>query len=345
MSELYVEERGSRRWLAAWAATGREPFAHPDFGPLFAGPDHECLAVCWDDDDGQVLLPLQVRGLPDDLAASLGDGAWRDATSPYGYGGPFVAGQPDLTAFWEACLAWMRDERVLAGFVRGSVVGSAAADPEPIGVSSVPLSENVVVGLDLGADERWRRYEHKVRKNVKKALRHGLTTTVSPTFTDVAGFTDVYVGTMDRRSAAEFYRFDEAFFRQLAASLPESHWVADTRDESGALVSTELVLVGDRHCYSFLGGTRREAFSMSPNDLLKHAVIDHAADAGLSGYVLGGGYAPGDGIFRYKRAFDPTGVVPFNGIQVVADQDTYDAACAAVDAPEGSFFPRYRTPA
>ena len=344
MSGLTIEQRGSERWLASWAATGREPFAHPEFGPLFAGPGHECVAICWQDDGGQVLLPLQVRGLPDELAASLGDGTWRDATSPYGYGGPFVAGQPDLAAFWEACLDWMRDARVLACFVRGSVVGSASADPEPGGVRTVPLSENVVVGLGVDADERWRRYEHKVRKNVKKARRHGLSTTVAPQFSDITGFTDVYAGTMDRRSAGEFYRFDEDFFRRLAAALPGSHWVADTRDEDGVLVSTELVLVGERHCYSFLGGTRREAFSMSPNDLLKHDVIEHAAEAGLSAYVLGGGYAPGDGIFRYKRAFDPTGVVPFNGIQVVADKDTYDAACAAAGASEGTFFPRYRAP-
>ena len=254
-----------------------------------------------------------------------------------------MAGQPDLPAFWGACLAWMRDEHVLAPYVRGSVVGPVAADlPAPDGVRAVPLADNVVVGLDLDAEERWRRYEHKVRKNVKKARRHGLTTTVGPEFTDAAGFADVYAGTMDRRAAGEFYRFDEAFFRRLGEVLPGSFWVADTRDEDGALVSTELVLVGDHHCYSFLGGTRREAFPMSPNDLLKHDVIDHAADAGLSAYVLGGGYEPGDGIFRYKRAFDPSGVVPFVGIQIVGDGAAYDRACDAAGAPEGTFFPRYR---
>ena len=83
---------------------------------------------------------------------------------------------------------------------------------------------------------------------------------------------------------------------------------------------------------------------MAPNDLLKHDVIEHAAAGGLSAYVLGGGYAPGDGIFRYKRAFDPTGVVPFMGIQVVADQPHYDAACEVAGAPAGTFFPRYRAP-
>ena len=120
--------------------------------------------------------------------------------------------------------------------------------------------------------------------------------------------------------------------------------MADTRDEDGTVVSTELVLRGDRTCYSFLGGTRQEAFPMSPNDLLKHDVIEHAAAAGLEHYVLGGGYQQGDGIFRYKKAFDPTGTVPFHGVQLVPDADAYEAACSAASAPDTSFFPRYRAP-
>ena len=73
-------------------------------------------------------------------------------------------------------------------------------------------------------------------------------------------------------------------------------------------------------------------------------MIDHAADLGLSAYVLGGGYEPGDGIFRYKRAFDPTGVVPFVGVQVIGDQARYDRTCEAAGAPETPYFPRYRAP-
>ena len=83
---------------------------------------------------------------------------------------------------------------------------------------------------------------------------------------------------------------------------------------------------------------------MSPNDLLKHDVIEHAAAAGLEHYVLGGGYQAGDGIFRYKRAFDPTGIVPFHGVQLVPDAEAYDEACSSTGAPDTSFFPRYRAP-
>ena len=338
-------ENSSLAWLEAWHHTGREPFAHPGFGGLFAGVTDLCVAAWWEEDGGHVLLPLVLRPLPPALAAHEEVDGWVDGTSPYGYGGPFVQGTPDMGAFYEELLTWMRDSRVLASFLRGSVVGSAAPDVEPMGLRRVHLADNVVVGLDVGPEARWRRYEHKVRKNVNKARRHGLTTTVASDFTDVRAFTEVYGVTMARRSASRFYRFDEDFFERLRTTLTGSFWVADTRDEEGQLVSTELVLVGERHCYSFLGGTRQEAFSMSPNDLLKHDVIDYATEAGLRSYVLGGGYTPEDGIYRYKRSFAPTGVVPFWGVQLVADQSRYEAACSAVPTTDATFFPRYRAPA
>jgi CelD/BcsL family acetyltransferase involved in cellulose biosynthesis len=345
VSGLYVEHRGSARWLAFWEATGHEPFAHPEFGRLFAAPDDETVAVCWEDGGGRVLLPLVLRAVPEDVPAPAVDGltdGWRDAVSPYGYGGPFVSGDPDLTAFYAALLARMRDDRVLSAFVRGTVVGPVVADPMPDGVRAVHLADNVVVGLGVPAEERWRRYEHKVRKNVNKARRNGVTTTVSDVLDDPEGFAEVYGTTMQRRAASAFYRFDADFFASLGQALAGSYWVADTRAEDGTVVSTELVLRSDRTCYSFLGGTRQEAFSMSPNDLLKHDVIEHAAASGLEHYVLGGGYQPGDGIFRYKKAFDPTGIVPFHGIQLVPDAGAYEVACSAAGVADVSFFPRYR---
>lgn len=340
-----TESVGSKRWSELWRVTGREPFAHPDFVRLFAGPGDRPVAFCWEDDGGVALLPLVVRALPDEAQGAVGRTGLTDVVSPYGYGGPFCAGSPDLAACYAALLEWMRHTGVVSGFVRGTVVGPVGPDVDVAGARVLHLADNVVVGLGLPAEERWRRYEHKVRKNVNKARRNGLSTTVSDGFADVATFSDIYSSTMDRRSAAAFYRFDADFFAAFGRDLAGSFWVADTHDEDGAVVSTELVLRGDRTCYSFLGGTRREAFPMSPNDLLKHDVIDHAADAGLAHYVLGGGYDPGDGIFRYKKAFDPTGLVPFHGVQLMPDVDTYEAVCAASGAPDSSFFPRYRAPA
>jgi hypothetical protein len=70
-------------------------------------------------------------------------------------------------------------------------------------------------------------------------------------------------------------------------------------------------------------------------------------------YVLGGGAAPGDGIFRYKLGFAPRGEVPFHVGSRIYDRVQYDNlidARAMSETSQGSrwepkagFFPAYRS--
>lgn len=352
MSQGDVEVLGATggdrvRWLAAWEATGREPFAHPGYLEVLAPDDATCHAVIARSIHGTALLPFVLRRVPRRIA---GAAQLSDAVSPYGYGGPFGPREV-VDRLWVGYLDWMRSHGVVTFFGRLSLGYEPPAEPPP-GVTIQAVADNVVVDLTRSAEDQWRHYDHKVRKNVNKASRAGLSATVAPRFADVAEFAGLYEDTMERRGADPFYRFGADFFGRLAANLRGSCLVAEVRDADGALVSAELVLLSDRSLYSFLGGTRREALPSGANDLLKHTVIEHGRAAGLSAYVLGGGYRAGDGIFRYKRSLDRDGVVPFRVAQIVADVETYDRlvgvpahlADSAVD-PGAAFFPAYRATA
>lgn len=343
MTTLRIAESGAPEWHRLWESTGREPFAHPSYLGLTLESDERAVAVCWADGGGEALLPLVLRPLPDDAGTQAVAPGWCDAISPYGYGGPFVAGEPDLAAFFAALVGWMRDERVLTGFVRTSLGVDLPSDTVE-GLEAVHLTDNVVVSLARVAEDRWQHYDRKVRKNVNKARRHDLRVEVRDDFGDVAEFVSVYHGTMDRRGAEGRYWFGADYFEGVRDRMAGSYWVADVLDPDDRVLSTELVLKGDTHCYSFLGGTHAEAFPMAPNDLLKHEVIEHAARQGLTGYVLGGGYQPDDGIFRYKRAFDPDGVVAFRGIRLTSSAETYRSLSALRPDVDPRFFPAYRAP-
>ena len=108
------------------------------------------------------------------------------------------------------------------------------------------------------------------------------------------------------------------------------------------MISCELVLTSDQTFYSFLGGTRPEAFQSRPNELLKDSVCDVGCEEGKEWYVLGGGVAPGDGFFRYKLAFSPGGAVPFYTWQGVGDPERYSAAVTSSRVSDDCFFPAYR---
>lgn len=113
----------------------------------------------------------------------------------------------------------------------------------------------------------------------------------------------------------------------------------------GRIVSTELVIYGAEHAYSYLGGTDKETFDLRPNDFLKYEIIKWTKEKGLKSFVLGGGYGADDGIFQYKLCLAPNGVQEFYIGRRIFDRQAYDTLVALRgDEPlNEKFFPLYRS--
>jgi hypothetical protein len=336
-------------WAALWTESDREPFAHPAYAALFAGPEERTVLLAIGDQPQPILVPLILRPADQLPWTSEPPGQPLDATSPYGYGGPFGASERTAVPALAALHRWASDEGLCSAFLRLSLDAPLEPGAPHEGIEIVETAENVRVDLRRTAEEIWTGYEHKVRKNVKKALRAGCTVQRDDDFTDLDSFLAVYLSTMSRRNAAEWYHFDRSFFTALADEMPGCFSVFYVRDGNGHVVSAELVLKSDRHLYSFLGGTLAEAFPMAPNDLLKHHVIDYGRNTGRETFALGGGARRGDGIFTYKRAFDPSGVHMFRTARVISDAArytrlVYERSSRSGAPVAGDFFPAYRAP-
>lgn len=340
MTELVIWDARVRADRDAWIALydawpDREVFAHPAYVALFATPTERPLAAFARFGDGWVLYPFILRPLEDGEA---------DLTTPYGYGGPFRHGNADAPAFWAAFDAWAASQRVVSEFVRLSLFPEQRlAYP---GQTEVKL-QNVVCSLLPDEDALWSGFDHKVRKNVNKAKRSGVTIEIDTGPERLDEFLRIYETTMDRREARKSYYFSRAFFETIASALQGGYAFLHAL-VGGRIVSTELALVSAHNVYSFLGGTEEAAFDLRPNDLLKYELIRWAKREGRSRFVLGGGYAPDDGIFKYKRAFAPNGLYPFEVGTRVLDRAAYDElverrrAADAAWSPLPGFFPAYR---
>jgi hypothetical protein len=336
-------------WLRLWRSwPGREVFAHPEHGRLFARPGDRLVCAVGELDRATILLPLVVRPLASEPWTRPGESRW-DAVTPYGYGGPFAfgTGPRDVAAFWRAYKRWCAAQRVVSTFARLSLFPEQRA---ALPLAPEVRSPNVVRSLAGGLDAVWDDYAHPVRTNIRAAERAGVRVEIDRTGARLDAFFAIYDHTMRRRAAAPFYFFPRAFFEALVDRLA-GQFVFVHALAGGEVVSSELVLCSEERVYPFLGGTRAEAFSLRPNDALRHHAIAWAISEGKSAFVLGGGLVSEDGIFRHKRAFARRGVVPFEVACLVHDaaacrELVHDRVRAAPPgapwSPRPQFFPPYR---
>lgn len=323
-------------------------FFNPDYGKLYEEIEGgTCETFEYSGAGGTIRnmfikrpVPWLINGVP-----------YYDVTTPYGYGGPVVtAGEPSeamISKYYTAWLNYCRDNRIVAEFVRFHLFDNIALrDAFPGEVTHV--SDNVVRMLSDDIDDIWMQFEHKVRKNVKKAQSNDLIVTTDAIGDHLDDFLKIYYDTMQRNNAKEYYSFGRTYFQNIIDSLRGKFeffnvWHEDT------IISTELVLCSECYTYSFLGGTLDEYYPMRPNDLLKYEIIKWSKETGRKAFVLGGGYGSNDGIYRYKKAFAPGDDVPFYIGKRIVDLDMYSKLIelrklqnTAFDAAS-NYFPLYRS--
>ena len=337
-------------WLAHWQAwPGREVFAHPAYVRLFAKPDDRVVCAALSTANGGVLYPFLLRPVTTEPWFNNGGAAW-DIVTPYGYGGAFAwnCTTEETESFWSQFHAWTESSGVVSSFARLSLFDGQQL---PFNGDVAVDRPNIVRRLDLTPEELWHDYEHKVRKNVNRAKRSGLTGEMDAEGRRLDDFLAIYQSTMERREADGGYFFPRKFFEAIVRDLAGQYIFCHVLD-GVRVVSTELVLVSTENIYSFLGGTLADAFALRPNDLLKHEIILWGRQAGKHAFVLGGGYAGEDGIYRYKKSFAPHGSMPFCLGRCIHNADAYgrlvecrrqwEMSQGNAWMPKPDYFPEYR---
>ncbi len=280
-----------------------------------------CAAMMFD--TNVVLYPF-VRRNVGRLTGQSRLGRIYDITSMYGRGGIIVS-QPltaDVRAFHAAMADYCRETAVFCGFDRfHPVIGNqvwAAPDAKVQDVGGF-----VVVDLRPEMTAIEASFKPSVRKDLRKAERNGIVCFAETNCDHLAEFVAVYNQTMNRNAAAEFYYFPEEYFAALSRELSgQFHFFYAV---AGAeIVSCELVLHYGKFGHSFLGGTKRDALSLCANPMLKWEIIRALKQRGCEHFLLGGGARPDDGIFNFKKAYAPEGVLPSRIGGMIWDHGSYE---------------------
>ena len=318
----------------------RHPYYRLEFFEIFAAGTENMICFAWQNKADLILNPGYLNPIP-------GSDRYFDFISPYGYSGPIsnVTEPETFHVFWNACDSWLKDQNAVSEFIRFSL-----NDVPDTYNGTVVRSLSNIKGTIIDPEAQWMAFDHKVRKNVKRANREQLSFSIVSGSDISSGQLDefhrIYTSTMERNKAASHFFYSHEDFARYAAHNPEYCAFAFVHDQDEA-VSVEMILISDDSIFSFLGGTERQAYPKRPNDLLKFELINWARDRQLNYFVLGGGYGAEDGIFQYKRAFFPQDVTGWYTGRKILDENIYQEICNAVDVsakPDlaADFFPEYR---
>lgn len=327
---LEIFEKGETLWDRTWGdmpSSQRDVFARRCYYEAFSAPDELAIPECavLRDHRGIIMHPY--------FRCPLTRYEWLDAPpdrfdliSAYGYSG--IYGNVECPDLVDDYLQMFNEYCNSTGIVAEVVRLNPLMDVPPSLRKTHRLlraNSQVVVDCQRSDEDIFGSYLHNNRKNVKKALRSG----VSIIRESVDGrrfgdFRKIYEDTMQRRCAREGFLFPEVFYQKLHEGLSEKIQVFYSVLE-GISISAELVLCSDSSVYSFLGGTLKEYYDIRPNNLLKHEIIKWARDNGYGFFLLGGGPEGNDGIYEYKRSFAPQGVIDYHLASRVYDHELYQA--------------------
>jgi CelD/BcsL family acetyltransferase involved in cellulose biosynthesis len=305
--------------------------------------------ILFNSKEGHLLVayPLLLRAVSElPFVGCTSSEAW-DAASPE-YTGPLalepcteVVGRAFRRLFDQYC----QDNRIVTEFAHLHPWRTAPGSCRP---ENVHLDREIIyVDLTQSEEDLWRNsLTRACRKNISRARSEKMRVFAAEKPDQICQFHQIYLHTMDRNQAQTKYYYPLEFFMDFHERMSVNARFA-LAEHSGKIVAGTLFLHDDHDVFSYLGGAYHADQGVRPTNALIYETIRWARDEGKRRLILGGGYAPNDGIFRFKASFSPLRA-GFSVYRQVHMPDRYGSLCAewavhhGADPQHDSFFPQYR---
>lgn len=245
-----------------------------------------------------------------------------DWETPYGYGGPLtdtpISNKTQL-AFKNEIEAYCRKHNIVSQFVRfHPLLGNY--DVLPLVIETRYLRDTIFM-VTNNPEQIMADMDSKNRNMVRKAQKNGVTI-VKKEISDVEDFISMYNETMQKNDAEEYYTFQKSYFDSLTA-MQDNAFVLYAMYED-IPISGSIMYYNDRYMHYHLSGSRTEYRKFSPSNLLLYKAACWASENGIKQFHLGGGMAPDDSLFGFKKQFNKNGRASFVVGRTIFDQEAYE---------------------
>ena len=304
--------------------------------------DGQPLLFFYEDADTRGINVVMKRYISNDgLALNNDQEQHFDFSTPYGYGGWIIEGDKTCELF-DTYEKWCLNNNIITEFVRFHPV---LMNNRVCENSYEVIRLGKVITLDTTSPEIiWSNLTSKNRNCIRKAQKNNVKFYNGQYPQIYKIFKDIYIKTMDRDNADEYYYFNQEFYDSILNDLPYNAQVFYA-EYKGDIIAASIMLMSNGKMNYHLSALLKEYAALGVSNLLLYFAAVWASNNGYKTFYLGGGVGSNeDNLFKFKKSFfRGEDLYSFYIGKKIFDQKVYDKLVKKNGTQEASFFPQYRS--
>lgn len=272
-----------------------------------------------------------------------------DITTPYGYGGFIVEGNPtesNLAKLEFEYRDYCKKNSIVSEFVRFHPVLNNVNKMENVYDNVVNLGQTITMKLE-SRNQIWNDLKGKNRNVIRKAQKAGVKIYWGRNPELFKKFIEMYKSTMDKDDAEDYYYFNEDFYKSILNDFKYNSMMFYAVLEE-KIIAMSMILFSNRKMHYHLSASYRDYLSYAPTNLILYEAACWGCEHGLEFFHLGGGLGgKEDSLFKFKKAFYKNSDTSFAIGKKIFNKEKYEEMLnirmKEVDFDsETNFFPAYR---
>ena len=162
--------------------------------------------------------------------------------------------------------------------------------------------------------------DSKNRNMVRKAQKNDVSI-IKKDITEFEEFIPMYIETMKKNGAEEYYIFQRNYFESLITMKDNAFILYAIYKDIP--ISGSIIYYNDRYMHYHLSGSYTEYRKYSPSNFLLYTAACIASEIGIKQFHLGGGMSPDDSLFGFKKQFNKYGRASFFVGRTIFNMDAY----------------------
>lgn len=284
-----------------------------------------------------------------EIPIKIDDNVYYDIVTPYGYGGPIILDCDTekknnlVSEYMKAFSFYCEENNIVSEFIRFHPILNNDEDFKFVyDVSGI--RKTLGTNLKDYDDPVQSEFSKSCRKNIRKALKEGVTFEIIEKPSDIGEFKNIYYSTMNRNNATTYYYFTDEYFEKVITIFRDNIIIvkANYKDKT---IAQGLYFVYKNKIHIHLSGTLSEYLYLSPAYILRYAVTLWGKERDYDLIHHGGGRTNSDEdtLYQFKKGFSKNTCFEFSIGKKVWNKAIYASLCKNARVDEDvNFFPAYR---